>query len=171
MKYALPVLAALMAMSASAQLRISEICPQPATTVNGEAVDAPDPNGKKSGWVELVNTSDQAVDLANYELQRFNRGKEAVAGKFDRLPSQTVAPGARVVLWTSEDYENGADGTTPAAYPDTANGGTMVVVPFKVNPKKYPIVRLVDYSASESGEVVDTFIIPVDLAKGKSIAA
>lgn len=171
MKYALPVLAALMAMSASAQLRISEICPQPGMTVNGDIVDAPDPNGKKSGWVELVNTSDQAVDLANYELQRFNRGKEAVAGKFDRLPSQTVAAGARVVLWTSEDYENGADGTTPEAYPDETNGGTMVVVPFKVNPKKYPIVRLVDYSASESGEVVDTFIIPVDLAKGKSIAA
>lgn len=162
---------AVLALPAFAQLRISEICPQPGTTVNGDTVDAPDPNGKKSGWVELVNTSDQAVDLANYELQRFNRGKEAVAGKFDRLPSQTVAAGARVVLWTSEDYENGADGTTPAAYPDTANGGTMVVVPFKVNPKKYPIVRLVDYSASESGEVVDTFIIPVDLAKGKSIVA
>ena len=68
----LPILlAAFAALPAAAQLRISEICPQPATThpSTGEVVDQLDPNGKVAGWIELENTSaTETVDLGNYPI-------------------------------------------------------------------------------------------------------
>ena len=50
-----------------AQLRISEICPEPRGL---------DPNGKESGWIELVNTGDTVVDLKDYKIAAFKRGKK-----------------------------------------------------------------------------------------------
>ena len=61
-----------LALGAAAELRITEICPKTA-----EAYDA---NGLESGWVELYNDGGEPVDLADYELQRFNLGKKASAG-------------------------------------------------------------------------------------------
>ena len=71
MKRTIIALLLLAAVSASAQLRISEICPQPATThpTTHEVIDALDPNGKVSGWIELENVSPtETVYLDNYQI-------------------------------------------------------------------------------------------------------
>ena len=71
MKTRLFILAAFTALPAAAQLRITEICPQPATThpTTHETIDQLDPNGKVSGWIELENTSaTDTVDLGNYQI-------------------------------------------------------------------------------------------------------
>ena len=49
------LLLALAALPAAAQLRITEVCPQPATEhpSTHEVIDALDPNGKVSGWIEF----------------------------------------------------------------------------------------------------------------------
>jgi len=143
-----------LAAPAGAELRITEICPKTA-----EVYDA---NGLESGWVELYNDGDAAVDLADYELQRFNLGKKASADKYARLPHVSLAAGGRFVVYTSDEYPNsedeGGDGFTVATY-----GNGYVVVPFKVNPKKFPIVRLL-----KGAEVLQTEYVPVDLVPGYS---
>ena len=90
-----------LALGARAELRIAELCPKTA-----EVYDA---NGLESGWVELYNDGEESVDLADYELQRFNLGKKVSAGKYSRLPSHTVAPGERFVVYTSDEYPNSED--------------------------------------------------------------
>ena len=148
------LMALLLALGAAAELRITEICPKTA-----EVYDA---NGLESGWVELYNDGEESVDLADYELQRFNIGKKASAGKYSRLPTHTVAPGGRFIVYTSDEYPNsedeGGDGATVATY-----GNGYVVAPFKVNPKKFPLVRLL-----KGDEVLQTEYIPVDLVPGYS---
>ena len=143
-----------MGLAANAAVRIAEICPKPT---------ARDANDRESGWIELVNAGETAEDLSGYELQRFNRGKAAKAGKFGNLPALTLQPGERALVWTSEEYDNaedmGGDGKTVKTY------GNLVVVPFKVNPKKYPLVRLL-----KGKTVVDSFIVPVDLGDDRSFA-
>lgn len=143
-----------LALGAAAELRITEICPKTA-----EVYDA---NGLESGWVELFNDGEEPVNLADYELQRFNLGKKASAGKFSCLPSKTVEPGGCFVVYTSDEYPNsedeGGDGVTVETY---ASG--YVVAPFKVNPKKFPLVRLL-----KGDEVLQTEYIPVDLVPGYS---
>ena len=139
------------AVPAFAELRISEICPKPT---------AFDPNGFEAGWIELTNTGNEAVNLSSYTLDRFNRGKAAKAGSFAALPNISVAPGARQVVYTSEEYPDYInDGVTPFV----SNG--VVVVPFKVNPKKYPMVRLL-----KGADVIDSFVIPVELDDDMSFA-
>jgi len=139
---------------AAAGIRIAEICPKPI---------ARDANDRESGWVELVNVGSKTENLKNYELQRFNRGKKASAGKFSALPSQELAPGARALIYTSEEYDNaedlGGDGATVKVY----NG--LTVAPFKVNPKKYPMVRLL-----KGKTVIDSYIVPVDIGDDRSFA-
>ena len=141
-------------------LRIGEICPRP---------DALDPNGRTSGWVELVNCGEEAVDLADYELVRKNRGKAAKAGKpKTNLKSRIVQPGARTLVYTSEEYANCEDlgGSGQVAVFDN----DVMVYPAKVNPKKFPYVQLYR-GANESDKVlVDEFIVPVDLQDGWSVA-
>ncbi len=133
-------------------LQITEICPRP---------EEADPNGKESGWVELYNSGSEAVDLGEYELQRFNLGKKASAGKFSTLPSAQLAAGERTVVYTSEEYDNaedmGGDGFTARIYDG------LTVVPFKVNPKKFPMVRLL-----KGKTVLQTEYVPVDLKDGYS---
>ena len=85
------------ALPLAAALRITEICPRP---------EEADPNGRESGWVELFNDGDAAVDLGEYELQRFNLGKKASAGKFSNLPAASLAPGEYFIVYTSEEYDN-----------------------------------------------------------------
>ena len=141
-----------MTLPVVAELAINEICPRP---------EALDPNGRESGWVELCNTGDESVDLSGYELQRFNLGKKASAGKFGNLPSVVLAPGEYYVVYTSEEYDNaedmGGDGVTVAEYDGLA------VAPFKVNPKKFPMVRLL-----KGKKVLQTEYVPVDLKDGWS---
>ena len=140
------------ALPLAAALRITEICPRP---------EEADPNGRESGWVELFNDGDAAVDLGEYELQRFNLGKKASAGKFSNLPAVSLAPGEYFIVYTSEEYDNaedlGGDGFTAGTYDG------LVVVPFKVNPKKFPMVRLL-----RGKTVLQTECVPVDLKDGYS---
>ena len=141
-----------LALPLAAALRITEICPRP-----GE----PDPNGRESGWIELYNGGEESVDLGDYELQRFNLGKKASVGKFSNLPSAALGPGEYFTVYTSEEYDNaedmGGDGATAAVY------GGLAVVPFKVNPKKFQMVRLI-----QGKKVLQTEYVPVDLKDGFS---
>ena len=139
---------------AMGQLRITEICPRPTEA---------DANGKESGWIELTNTSEtESVNLKDYALIRFNRGKTDSSKNRLALLSQVVDPGERAVVYTSEAYANFKD---IGGSGKVETFGELMVYPNKVNPKKYPTVRL--YKGSE---IVDTFEVPVDLADGKSFA-
>ena len=183
MKKSTLLLLSVAALPAAAQLRITEICPQPATEhpSTHEVIDALDPNGKVSGWIELENTSaTETVDLANYQIVRTHRGKKvkdkpysASSPKNDgpsMLPSRQIAPGERVLVYTSDEYDNDEEvdglGLIVKEY-ETPGGGSMIVLPSKVNPKRYPMIQLYDYTSGK-GVVVDRFLIPVDLPKGYS---
>ena len=183
MKRVFMILPLLVAATASAQLRISEICPQPATKhpTTGEIIDQLDPNGKVSGWIELENTSaTETVDLANYQIIRTHRGKKIKKDAWNpawtkadhkpsdygtsKLPSRSVGPGERVLVYTSDEYDNDEEvngiGLVVQQY------DSILVMPSKVNPKRYPLIQLYDYTSNATGELVDWFIIPVDLPKG-----
>ena len=151
---AVAALALIAVWAARAELRIAEICPK-----TSEVYDA---NGLESGWVELYNDGEAEVNLSDYELQRFNLGKKASAGKYSQLPEHMLAPGGRFVVYTSDEYPNsedeGGDGFTVETY-----GNGYVVAPFKVNPKKFPMVRLL-----KGTEVLQTEYVPVDLPEGCS---
>ncbi len=183
MKRILATVSVLASLGAFAQLRISEICPQPATVhpTTGEVIDQLDPNGKVSGWIELENTSaTESVDLANYQIVRTHRGKKVKDKPYSpanpkndgtsMLPSRAIGPGERVIVYTSDEYDNDEEvdglGLIVKEY-ETPGGGSMIVLPSKVNPKRFPMIQLYDYT-SGSGVVVDRFIIPVDLPKGCS---
>ena len=158
----------------SGGLRISEICPkpqrkrEPAAKYEPDAtVDDVDPNGVPSGWVELVNAGETPVDIGEYELQRFNRGKKASAGKFANLPSRTLAPGKRVVIWTNEGYIDGGDlvFAEPKMTADEVKEiDGAIIFPGKVSAKKFPMVRLL-----KGKDVIDTVIVPADTPDGCSI--
>ncbi len=144
-----------MVAGAWAQVRITEICPRPETL---------DPNGRESGWIELTNTSDAAVNLKDFQLIRFNRGKEDKSKNRKALANYILEPQARVLIYTSEAYDN-ADSETVAMYPAGETGAEMMVFPFKVSPKKYPTLRLY----TDGGKtLIETFSVPVDLPDGQS---
>ena len=166
------------------KLRISEICPKPQmevavgyTTVDApKQTDAVDPNGAVAGWIELVNEGTDPVNLAQYELQVFNRGKKASAGKFTNLPNRQLAPGERVLVYTTKDYCKGGRFSTAFMDEDAARAFTAgeapgivadeIVLSTKVNPKKFPMVRLL-----KGEEIVDTVIVPCDLPDNASVVA
>lgn len=151
----------LAAFSVEAELRIAEICPRPLEA---------DPNGRESGWIELWNDSEVAVDLADYRLVRFNRGKEDKKKSRLQLQSKELVPGERFVVWASESYSNfsdiGGSGAVEWLKEPVGElaGEELMVFPVKINPKKYPVVRLYKGEA----ELLETFVVPVDLADGKS---
>ncbi|MDO5462307.1 MAG: LamG-like jellyroll fold domain-containing protein [bacterium] len=156
--------------TAFATLRITEMCPRP---------DAMDPNGKEAGWIELQNTGDTAITLSDYALIRFNRGKkEKCALKDDLKPFPEalgdLAPGARIVVYAGEEYDN-VDKEEFKCYPveGSTTGEQIGVFPFKVNPKNYPTVRLykLDHTLAEDSTkhtLLQTLNIPVDLEDNKS---
>ena len=151
----------LVAFSVRAELRIAEICPRP---------EEKDPNGRESGWIELWNDSEVSVDLADYRLVRFNRGKKDKTKNRLQLQSKVLAPGERFVVWSSESYSNFLDigGSGAVAWlkepVGELAGEELMVFPVKINPKKYPTVRL--YKGEST--LLETFVVPVDLADGKS---
>ena len=155
MKTSLLLLSAVsVTFTASAALRFGEICPRPTSL---------DPNGRESGWVELVNDGEETENLADYELARFNRGKAAKAGAAKtNLKSREVAPGTSTRVYTSEVYDNckdlGGKGTV-AVY-----ANDVMVYPVKVNPKKFPYLQLYKGADETVKELVDEAIVPVDLA-------
>ena len=137
------------AFAAFAELRISEICPRP----NGM-----DPNGRQSGWIELYNDGSEAVDLADYEIVRANRGK-ALMPVGRPLASRTLAAKAYTVVYTSDEYDNADSGEVKIYAND------MMVYPKKVSPKKFPFVAL--YKGTT---LIDRFVVPVDLPDNQSVA-
>ena len=135
--------------SAFAELCISEICPRP---------NAKDPNGLESGWIELYNDGDEAVDLADYEIVRVNRGKALkAAGK--PLASRSVSAKSYTLVYTSEEYDN-VDSGVPQIY-----ANDVMVYPNKISPKKFPLVALY-----KGKDLLQQLIIPVDLPDNQSIA-
>ena len=146
---------ACVAFSASAELEITEICARCQSKV---------PAQKDLGWVELHNNGTEAVNLANYKLLRTNRGKAPAPANISALCDRTVEPGAYTVVYTSEMFANGAAGTTVASY-TYGNYGEIMVLPQKVNQKKYPMVQL--YKVADD-TLLQTVVVPVDLADNKS---
>lgn len=141
----------LFATSLFATLRITEICPRP---------DALDPNGKEAGWIELTNTGDQPVNLMDFALIRWNRGKEDKKKNRRVLCDRELGPGERTLVYTSEAYPNYWDGEKVAVYEND-----VMVFPSKVNPKKFPNVAL--YRADQK-TLLQTLIVPVDLPDDQS---
>ena len=147
----------MLALGAAAELRITEICPKTA-----EVYDA---NGLESGWVELYNDGDEAVNLADYELVRKNLGKSLKAGKKKKnLANRTVAPGEYAVIYTSDEYPNAEDEGGDEVV--RIYGNDMMVHASKVNPKKFPVVAL--YKGTDAKILLQTEYIPVDLVPGYS---
>ncbi len=156
MKKMVGLVVLLSAFPLMAQLRITEMCPRP---------DALGPGGREAGWIELTNTSSTAsVDLADYALIRWNRGKTDSAKNRKALPSRMVEPLERVLVYTSEEWPN-IDGEEVAEYTVEGYDAPVIIFPFKVNPKKWPNVRLY-----KGDTIVDTFAVPVDLEDNKSFA-
>ena len=164
--------ALLLNASLYASLQITEICPRPSDL---------DPNGKEAGWIELTNTGSETINLKDYALIRWNRGKEDKKKNRRILCDRELAPGERTLIYTSEAYPNYWDGEKVAVYDND-----VMVFPFKVNPKKFPNVALFRVDAEgkddvNTGEVdsknkpvykkatrVETFIVPVDLPDNQS---
>lgn len=161
-----------------AALRISEVMPKPvdkpASTLYPASLARYDKNGLESGWVELENTSDKWVDLADYAFTRVNRGK---ATKLDAgaFPSTLIAPHAKYVFYTSERYSNSVSAIDSAWQHGTFDGKPkyfdeydMMIWGDKVNPKKSPFVRLY-YVKGGAETPIDTVVIPIDFPEGHSI--
>lgn len=149
------VLGATMATSLFATLRITEICPRP---------DALDPNGKEAGWIELTNTSaTDTVNLKDFALIRWNRGKEDKKKNRRILCDRELGPGERTLVYTSEAYPNYWDGEKVAVYEND-----VMVFPSKVNPKKFPNVALYRVKDGEPKDILQTLIVPVDLPDNQS---
>ena len=130
-------------------LKISEICPRP---------DAFDPNGRESGWIELWNSGESDIDLADYEIVRVNRGKE-LKSKGTPLASRIVPAGGYTLIYTSEEYGNVDSGKVKIYDND------VMVYPVKVNPKKFPLVALY-----KGDTLLEQFVVPVDLPDNQSFA-
>lgn len=165
------------------KLRISEICPAPQTTVplsytpiTPKTTDAKDPNGAVAGWIELVNEGTDPVNLAQYELQVVNRGKKASTGKFTNLPSKMLTPGERVLIYTTKDYCEGGRFSSAFMEEDSTRAFTAgeapgivadeIVLSAKVNPKKFPMVRL-----CRGADVIQTVVVPCDLPDDAAVVA
>ncbi|MBR5591620.1 MAG: CotH kinase family protein [Kiritimatiellae bacterium] len=160
------VLGATMAASLFATLRITEICPRP---------DKLDPNGKEAGWIELTNTSaTETVNLKDFALIRWNRGKEDKKKNRRILCGRELGPGERTLVYTSEAYPNYWDGEKVAVFgPENDPNGEgyqkeVMVFPSKVNPKKFPNVALYRLKDGEPKEILQTLIVPVDLPDNQS---
>ena len=76
-----------------APLALNELCAANASVVMDEY-------GEFDDWVEIVNVSDETVELAGWTLA--DEADEAWP-----LPHVAVAPGERVVVWTDDQYEQG----------------------------------------------------------------
>ena len=60
-----------------------------------------DENGEADDWIEILNRSDAAVDLAGYSLADS-------AGTSVALPARTLEPGQNAILWVDSDPTQGA---------------------------------------------------------------
>ena len=131
-------------------LRIGEVCVAP---------EKKTADGVKVSWVELVNIGETPINLGNYELRRTNRGKELAPGASSQnLPALVLGPGARTLVYMSEDYGN--------KNPAVVDG--LVVVPSNLNCDKYPTLAV--YRGKEAADKVlaQWIAVPRDLPPGMS---
>lgn len=158
-------------------LRFSEIMPKATDSLNPGKLQGMDPNGYESGWVEVENTSEKWADLADYRFVRVNRGKKTDTKGLGNFPSVMIPPKSKFVFWTSERYPNSKDSAESMFTEGTFTGapeifpeyGNMLVWGDKVNPKKFPFVRLYYAPDDDTLEVADTVVVPSDLPEGMSI--
>ena len=122
------------------------VMPSPARGLRDEDFD-PEP------WVELTNTGSVAVDLKGWALSDEN----TAPGRWV-LPSRTLAPGARLIVWCSgkdrrpaaghlhTDFGLSLDGGTIALFAPDAPAGAPVSVIEAYPPQRYDY----SYGAQES---------------------
>ncbi len=166
-----------LAMAEGASLIITEVMPKSTDSINHGTLESYDINGLASGWVEVKNTSDKWVDLKDYRFIRVNRSKKLDTAGYGNFPSRLIAPHSLAIFYTSERYANSVDMTVSAfATPVDAEKphiftelNDVLVWPDKVNPKKFPFVRLYYAPNDKISEIVDTVVIPSDLPEGASI--
>ncbi len=82
------------ALADSKELLISEIAP-----VN---TSASSPGGETADYIELYNASDRALSLADYQLSDSKN-----AERFLSLPKKTLAPGAYLPVWCTDEKTTG----------------------------------------------------------------
>ena len=129
--------------SNTVDLRISEV---------GSAVT--DPWGNTSSFIEIYNNGTSAVNIEGFILRRDQKGKT----KDMALPAYTLAAGAYVVVWGSDDnpYEN----------PAVVFSGNVIregIMKFKAS--NTPKITLLDNANNE----LDSFQMLVGLADGQSM--
>lgn len=161
-------------VATNAVLRFSEIMPKPSDKPGSITTEAGyDKNGLESGWVELENTSEtEWADLADYKFIRTNRSKANDKGDYGAFPSVKIPPSSKYVFYTSERYSNSASKADSAFAEGTFDGAPMYFEKYgmmiwgdKINPKKFPFVRLYFKDTT----IVDTVVIPSDIPEGNSI--
>ena len=129
--------------SNTVDLRISEV---------GSAVT--DPWGNTSSFIEIYNNGTSAVNIEGFILRREQKGKT----KDIALPAYTLAAGAYVVVWGSDDnpYEN----------PAVVVSGNVIregIMKFKAG--NTPKITLLDNANNE----LDSFQMVAGLADGQSM--
>lgn len=129
--------------SDTVDLRISEV---------GSAVT--DPWGNTSSFIEIYNNGTRAVDIEGFILRREQKGKT----KDMALPAYTLAAGAYVVVWGSDDnpYEN------PAV---VVSGNVIREGIMKFKASNTPKITLLDNANNE----LDSFQMLIGLADGQSM--
>ena len=76
-------------------------------------------------------------------------------------PDVTIPAGGYKIVYTTKEYPK--EGVNDGSTPFITNG--FIVAQLKINPKKFPIVQL-----RKGKEVVDSFMVPVDLPDNASFA-
>ena len=98
-------------------LIISEICPDPLSGYRDE-------NGELADWIELYNTTDQAISLANYALS--NNENKPLKWRFPE--GAMVAPyGYYIVYCSGKDIDNGPAGVPHSNFRVNAEHATIVL--------------------------------------------
>jgi len=143
-------------------LHIVNMMPKPTSRIEDR-----DPNGRESGWIRLYNYGPEEVNLKDYKIVRTNLGKEYKTN-VSNLVDRAVAANEFAIVYTSEDYptaeDYGGNGKRVATYAKNGEGKVVedpngiIIVPTKVNPKKYPMVRLV-----KGKDIIDEIIVPCDI--------
>ena len=144
------VLAAFGPLSAPAAVRISEI---------GSAVT--DPWGNDTSFVELHNAGDAAVDLAGWTIKRYQKGKYNKDNVSITFPDYSLAAGACVVVWCSDDFGY-ASGVAATESANVFVSGNM-----KFKASNTPRIDLFD--SADASAPADSFQVLAALADGQSM--
>ena len=132
-------------------LRISEVHYHPSAPTETESAAGHD-DGDNFEFIELVNISNQEIDLRNVELSRIetNEGREGVTFNFSHASIKTLHPGKRVLVVRNQEAfaaRYGSDlpvagewdgGLNNAAETITLKSGTTTIHQFAYSDDWYP---------------------------------